>query len=76
MVHQNGVEIDGSGDVEEDRALGAREEPALTRVGTVDDVADLGLPSPHGHSEHGDLCLRSQEVGHSVGTNRDGGSQV
>ena len=74
VVHQDGLESDGSRDVEEQRALGPREGPAVTRVRAVDDVVDLGLPSPHGDSEDLDLCLRSQEVGHGVGTNGDGGS--
>ena len=69
MIHKNGVEIDGSGDVEDQRALGAREVPAVTRVGAVNDVVDPGVVSPHRHSEHGELWLRSQEGGGRVGTN-------
>ena len=55
MVHQDGVEVDWSGDVEEDGAPGASEVPAVAGVRAVDDVGDQSLSSPHRHSEHGDL---------------------
>ena len=74
VVHQNGVKIDWFGDVEDYRALGAREVPAPTRVGAVDDAVNLGLSPPHWHSEHGELWLRGQEGGGSVGTSWYGGS--